>query len=54
MSEAGVPVIQGYHGKDQSDLVLKNEAKKIGFPVMLKAVRGGGGKVKKLDIFLLA
>ncbi|KFM56616.1 Methylcrotonoyl-CoA carboxylase subunit alpha, mitochondrial, partial [Stegodyphus mimosarum] len=44
MSEAGVPVIKGYHGEDQSDSRLKNEAKNIGFPVMLKAVRGGGGK----------
>lgn len=47
MSEAGVHVIEGYHGEDQSDSVLKNEAKKIGFPVMLKAIRGGGGKVEK-------
>lgn len=46
MSQAGVPVIKGYHGDDQSDSVLKNEAKIVGFPVMLKAVRGGGGKVK--------
>ena len=45
MSAAGVPVIEGYHGTDQSDATLEKEAQKIGFPVMIKAVRGGGGKV---------
>ena len=45
MSAAGVPVIEGYHGEDQSNTKLKQEAVKIGFPVMIKAVRGGGGKV---------
>ena len=45
MSAAGVPVIHGYHGEEQSDSRLKQEAAKIGYPVMLKAVRGGGGKV---------
>lgn len=44
MSAAGVPVINGYHGEDQSDELLLNEARKIGFPLMIKAVRGGGGK----------
>lgn len=44
MSEAGVPIINGYHGEDQSDERLVAEAKKIGFPLMIKAVRGGGGK----------
>ncbi|KAF7998181.1 hypothetical protein HCN44_009579 [Aphidius gifuensis] len=44
MSNAGVPIIEGYHSSDQSNHVLLNEAKKIGFPVMIKAVRGGGGK----------
>ncbi|XP_025051754.1 methylcrotonoyl-CoA carboxylase subunit alpha, mitochondrial isoform X1 [Alligator sinensis] len=44
MSAAGVPVIEGYHGDDQSDECLKEHAKKIGYPVMIKAVRGGGGK----------
>ncbi|TMS38897.1 hypothetical protein L596_005521 [Steinernema carpocapsae] len=44
MSDAGVPVIIGYHGSDQSDSKLLEESKKIGFPVMLKAVYGGGGK----------
>nr|CAD7413392.1 unnamed protein product [Timema poppensis] len=44
MAAAGVPVIQGYHGDDQTDTKLREEADKIGFPVMIKAVRGGGGK----------
>ena len=46
MSAAGVPIIEGYHGEDQSDAKLKEEAARIGYPVMLKAVRGGGGKVR--------
>jgi 3-methylcrotonyl-CoA carboxylase alpha subunit len=45
MSAAGVPIIEGYHGEDQSDSRLKQEAAAIGYPVMIKAVRGGGGKV---------
>ncbi|WAR03542.1 MCCA-like protein [Mya arenaria] len=44
MSAAGVPVVHGYHGDDQSDSRLKQEAAAIGYPVMIKAVRGGGGK----------
>ncbi|XP_072264262.1 methylcrotonoyl-CoA carboxylase subunit alpha, mitochondrial [Pyxicephalus adspersus] len=44
MSAAGVPIIEGYHGDDQSDQYLKEQAKRIGYPVMIKAVRGGGGK----------
>lgn len=48
MSAAGVPVVEGYHGEDQSDECLKEHAKRIGYPVMIKAVRGGGGKVKEL------
>lgn len=45
MSAAGVPIIEGYHGEDQSDERLQSEAARIGYPVMIKAVRGGGGKV---------
>lgn len=45
MQNAGVPVTPGYHGEDQSIERLKSEAQKIGFPVMIKAVLGGGGKV---------
>lgn len=58
MIEAGVPVVPGYHGLDQTDELLMNEAKKIGFPVMIKPVRGGGGKgmrvVRKESEFLEA
>ncbi|TNN53077.1 Methylcrotonoyl-CoA carboxylase subunit alpha, mitochondrial [Liparis tanakae] len=44
MAAAGVPIIGGYHGEDQSDERLQAEAAQIGYPVMIKAVRGGGGK----------
>merc|ERR550539_2144504 len=44
MEAAGVPVITGYHGEDQEVEFLRSEAEKIGYPVMIKAVRGGGGK----------
>ncbi|MCB9092444.1 MAG: ATP-grasp domain-containing protein [Halobacteriovoraceae bacterium] len=42
--ELGVPVIPGYHGEDQSLKKLESEALKIGFPVLIKASAGGGGK----------
>merc|ERR1719334_1333103 len=44
MTEANVPVIGGYHGENQDVDFLRAEAERIGFPVMIKAVRGGGGK----------
>lgn len=44
MIKAGVPCIPGYHGENQDPQFLLEEAKKIGFPVMVKAVKGGGGK----------
>ncbi|KAK6057987.1 putative methylcrotonoyl-CoA carboxylase, alpha subunit [Cooperia oncophora] len=44
MQDAKVPVVEGFHGADQSDGNLKAHAEKIGYPVMLKAVYGGGGK----------
>lgn len=44
MIKAGVPCIPGYHGENQDPEFLLEEAKKIGFPVMVKAVKGGGGK----------
>ncbi|CAL1548836.1 unnamed protein product, partial [Lymnaea stagnalis] len=50
MSAAGVPIIQGYHGEDQSTDKLKQEAFKIGYPVMIKAVRGGGGKGMRIAL----
>ncbi len=45
MERAQVPVVPGYHGDDQSEALLESEAERIGYPVMIKAVRGGGGKV---------
>lgn len=44
MINAGVPVTPGYHGNDQSNENLLSEATKIGYPLMIKAVSGGGGK----------
>jgi 3-methylcrotonyl-CoA carboxylase alpha subunit len=44
MEKAGVPVVPGYHGEDQRDTVLAQAAEKIGFPVLIKATAGGGGK----------
>ncbi|KAM0718573.1 hypothetical protein Q7P37_005643 [Cladosporium fusiforme] len=44
MIAAGVPCIPGYHGKEQDPLVLAEKAEEIGYPVLLKAVKGGGGK----------
>lgn len=44
MTNAGVPCVPGYHGAEQDPEHLKNEAAKIGYPVLLKAVKGGGGK----------
>ena len=50
MIEAGVPVTPGYQGEDQTDATLTAEANRIGFPVLIKAVAGGGGKgMKKVD-----
>jgi 3-methylcrotonyl-CoA carboxylase alpha subunit len=44
MIAAGVPCIPGYHGKEQEPSVLAEKAQEIGYPVLLKAVKGGGGK----------
>ena len=44
MAEAGVPTTPGYLGQDQSDARLTEEADAIGYPVLIKAVAGGGGK----------
>jgi 3-methylcrotonyl-CoA carboxylase alpha subunit len=44
MSRAGVAVVPGYDGDDQSDATLAAEAARIGWPVMIKPARGGGGK----------
>ncbi len=48
MQKAGVPCVPGYQGADQSDGVMLAEASKIGFPVMIKAVAGGGGRGMRL------
>ena len=44
MQQAGVPVTPGYHGTEQDEATLLAEAERIGFPVMLKAALGGGGR----------
>ena len=44
MEKAGVAVVPGYHGEAQDSETFAREAKRIGFPVLLKAVAGGGGK----------
>ncbi len=44
MAEAGVPLVPGYHGADQDPALLHAEAARIGFPVLIKASAGGGGK----------
>ncbi len=55
---AGVTVVPGYDGASQEPTVLKREAERIGFPLLIKAVAGGGGRgmrvVEKADDFLAA
>ena len=48
MERAGVPVVPGYHGADQADATLAGAAGRIGYPVLIKAVAGGGGKGMRL------
>jgi 3-methylcrotonyl-CoA carboxylase alpha subunit len=48
MEAAGVPLVPGYHGADQSDATLHREAQRIGFPLLVKASAGGGGKGMKV------
>ena len=48
MLEAGVPCAPGYLGADQSDTVLKTEAVRLGFPLLVKAIAGGGGRGMRL------
>ncbi|MAB69345.1 MAG: methylcrotonoyl-CoA carboxylase, partial [Oceanicaulis sp.] len=58
MEEAGVPVTPGYHGDNQEPDHLKAQADEIGYPVLIKAVAGGGGKgmrkVEESNAFLEA
>lgn len=44
MADAGVPILPGYHGDGQDDALLSAEADRVGYPIMLKASAGGGGK----------
>ena len=44
MTLAGVPLVPGYHGEDQDPALLQREADSIGYPVLIKASAGGGGK----------
>ena len=50
MEKAGVPVVPGYHGERQDGKFLKEKAYQIGYPVLIKAVAGGGGKgMRRVD-----
>src|SRR5690606_7842853 len=50
MEKAGVPGVPGYHGAEQADQILKDAADYIGYPVLIKAVAGGGGKgMRRVD-----
>ena len=48
MARAGVPVVPGYHGEDQDADLLAGEAERLGYPVLIKARAGGGGKGMRL------
>ncbi|HBU19596.1 MAG: 3-methylcrotonyl-CoA carboxylase [Burkholderiales bacterium GWF1_66_17] len=58
MESAGVPLVPGYHGADQDPQMLQHEADRIGYPVLIKASAGGGGKgmraVEKAEDFAAA
>ena len=50
MERAGVPLTPGYHGEDQDPQLLAREAARIGYPVLIKASAGGGGKgMRRVD-----
>ena len=50
MAQAGVPVAPGYHGDDQAPKFLEEKAYEIGYPVLIKAIAGGGGKgMRRVD-----
>ncbi len=53
MSAANVPIIEGYHEDDQSEKRLLDEANRIGFPIMIKAVRGNFCYILILNIKVL-
>ncbi len=48
MEKAGVPVVPGYHGDNQDPAFLAEESKRVGYPQLIKAVAGGGGKGMRL------
>ncbi|MDJ0778838.1 MAG: biotin carboxylase N-terminal domain-containing protein [Gammaproteobacteria bacterium] len=48
MAKAGVPLVPGYHGSEQGDELLTTESKKVGYPQLIKASAGGGGKGMRL------
>jgi 3-methylcrotonyl-CoA carboxylase alpha subunit len=50
MENAGVPLVPGYHGQDNAPELLAREAQRIGYPVLIKASAGGGGKgMRRVD-----
>jgi 3-methylcrotonyl-CoA carboxylase alpha subunit len=50
MEQAGVPLVPGYHGQDNDPALLAREAERIGYPVLIKASAGGGGKgMRRVD-----
>jgi 3-methylcrotonyl-CoA carboxylase alpha subunit len=50
MEKAGVPLVPGYHGRDNDPALLAKEAARIGYPVLIKASAGGGGKgMRRVD-----
>ena len=55
MEKAGVPLVPGYHGEKQDEKLLAKEAQRIGYPVLIKASAGGGGKgmrvVERAEMF---
>ena len=50
MQTAGVPVVPGYHGGNEDPVVLAGKAREIGYPILVKATAGGGGKgMRRVD-----
>jgi 3-methylcrotonyl-CoA carboxylase alpha subunit len=58
VGSAGIPIVPGYHAAGQDDALLTGEAERIGYPVLIKASAGGGGKgmriVERRDEFIAA
>lgn len=56
MTNANVPCVPGYHGDNQDSAFLKSKADEMGYPVLIKAIKGGGGKgmriVEKQEDFI--